>query len=66
MRRDEYLRWICGFANADGGVLVIGRDGKGFAVGAPNAKKLLGVLISYLVLRKGMSIYIILYFILEL
>ena len=22
--RDEYLRWICGFANAEGGVLVIG------------------------------------------
>ena len=21
--RDEYLRWICGFANAEGGVLVI-------------------------------------------
>ena len=22
--RDDYLRWICGFANAEGGVLVIG------------------------------------------
>ena len=22
--RDEYLRWICGFANAEGGTLVIG------------------------------------------
>ena len=21
--RDEYLRWICGFANAEGGVLVL-------------------------------------------
>ena len=39
--RDEYLRWICGFANADGGVLVIGRNDKGMAVGVPNAKKLL-------------------------
>ena len=39
--RDEYLRWICGFANADGGVLVIGRNDKGVAVGVPNAKKLL-------------------------
>ena len=39
--RDEYLRWICGFANADGGKLVIGRDNRGKAVGVKNAKKLL-------------------------
>ncbi len=24
--RDEYLKWICGFANAPGGVLEIGRN----------------------------------------
>ena len=28
-RRDEYLKWICGFAKAEGGVLVIGRKDKG-------------------------------------
>ena len=39
--RDEYLRWICGFANAGGGVLVIGRNDKGVAVGVPNARKLM-------------------------
>jgi len=39
--RDEYLRWICGFANAEGGVLVIGRNDKGVVVGVPNAAKLL-------------------------
>ncbi len=39
--RDEYLKWICGFANAEGGVLVIGRNDKGVAVGVDNAKKLL-------------------------
>ena|ERR1700736_6739665 len=39
--RDEYLRCVCGFANADGGVLVIGRDDKGAAVGVENARKLL-------------------------
>src|SRR5882724_11640579 len=39
--RDEYLRWICGFANAEGGVLVIGRNDKGEAVGVRNAAKLL-------------------------
>lgn len=39
--RDEYLRWICGFANAQGGVLVIGRNDKGVTTGLPNATKLL-------------------------
>jgi hypothetical protein len=28
--RDEYLKWICGFANAQGGVLFIGKNDKGF------------------------------------
>ena len=27
--RDEYLRWLCGFANADGGTLIIGRNDQG-------------------------------------
>jgi ATP-dependent DNA helicase RecG len=31
--RDEYLRLICGFANAEGGILVIGRDDNGKAIG---------------------------------
>jgi ATP-dependent DNA helicase RecG len=39
--RDEYLKWICGFANAEGGVLVIGRNDKGTPVGVPDAHKLL-------------------------
>ena len=26
---DEYLKWICGFANADGGVLEIEKDEAG-------------------------------------
>lgn len=39
--RDDWLRWICGFANADGGVLVIGRDDAGKAVGLPDARRLL-------------------------
>ena len=38
---DEYLKWICGFANAEGGVLVIGRNDKGEIVGLTDAKKLL-------------------------
>ena len=39
--RDEYLKWICGFANAEGGVLEIGRNDKGIVVGVVAAKKLL-------------------------
>lgn len=39
--RDEDLNWICGFANADGGVLEIGKDDEGKVVGAEKAKKLL-------------------------
>lgn len=27
--RDEYLKWICGFANAHGGLLVIGKSDRG-------------------------------------
>ena len=39
--RDEYLRWICGFANAEGGVLEIGRNNRGVVVGVPNAARLM-------------------------
>jgi ATP-dependent DNA helicase RecG len=39
--RDEYLRWVCGFANANGGVLYIGKDDNGNVVGVKNAKRLL-------------------------
>ena len=39
--RDEYLRWICGFANAGGGVLVIGKNNRGEVVGVKNIEKLL-------------------------
>lgn len=39
--RDEYLKVICAFANADGGKLIIGIDDKGKPIGVENAKKLL-------------------------
>ncbi|MDI6800545.1 MAG: putative DNA binding domain-containing protein [Thermodesulfovibrionales bacterium] len=39
--RDEYLKVICAFANADGGRLIIGIDDKGKPTGVENAKKLL-------------------------
>ncbi|MBO7461325.1 MAG: putative DNA binding domain-containing protein [Bacteroidales bacterium] len=39
--REEYLKWICGFANAQGGTLFIGIDDKGEVCGVANSKKLL-------------------------
>jgi ATP-dependent DNA helicase RecG len=39
--RDEYLKWICAFANSDGGTLCIGKNDQGVVVGLPNAKALL-------------------------
>ena len=39
--RDEYLKWICGFANAKGGKIYIGKNDKGNVIGIGNAKKLL-------------------------
>ncbi len=39
--RDEYLKWICGFANANGGSIFIGKDDNGNVVGITDVKKLL-------------------------
>ena len=39
--RDEYLKWICGFANAQGGSIFIGIDDSGNVVGVKNCKKLM-------------------------
>lgn len=39
--RDDYLKWICGFANAQGGKIYIGVDDTGKVVGVQNGKRLL-------------------------
>ena len=39
--RDEYLKWLCGFANAQGGTLTIGKNDRGEVVGLANARQLL-------------------------
>ncbi len=39
--KDEYLKWICGFANANGGKIFIGENDKGEIIGLKNSKKLL-------------------------
>ena len=38
---DDYLKWICGFANAQGGKIYIGKDDNGNIVGVENYKKLM-------------------------
>lgn len=39
--RDEYLKWVCGFANAHGGKIYIGKDNHGQVTGLKNSKKLM-------------------------
>ncbi len=39
--RDEYLKWICGFANAKGGKIIIGKNDKGEVVDVRNPKRLM-------------------------
>ena len=61
--RDEYLRWICAFANSTGGVLYVGINDDGKVVGVKNAKELvydipnkvkdyLGILVQTTIKRK--------------
>ena len=38
--RDEYVKWLCGFANGQGGKLYIGINDKGEVCGVENAHKL--------------------------
>ena len=39
--QDEHLKWLCAFANAQGGVLEVGRNDKGQVVGLDNAERLM-------------------------
>jgi ATP-dependent DNA helicase RecG len=38
---DEYIKWVCGFANAQGGLMFIGKDDDGKVVGLDDYKKLM-------------------------
>lgn len=38
---DEYLKWICGFANAIGGIIFIGKDNAGKVVHLPDYHRLM-------------------------
>lgn len=39
--RDEYLKWVCGFANAKGGTFYVGIADDGSVTGLPDARRLL-------------------------
>ena len=39
--RDEYLKWICGFANAKGGRIFIGKNDRGEVIGIENYKRIM-------------------------
>ncbi len=38
---DDYLKWVCGFANAQGGIIFIGKDDNGNVVDVSESKKLM-------------------------
>ena len=54
--RDEYLKWICGFANAKGGKLLIGVDDHGQVVGIENYRRLLEEIPNKAVQHLGLAI----------
>lgn len=42
--QEDYLKWLCGYANTDGGVLNIGVNDDGYVVGIEDSKKMLEAL----------------------
>jgi len=41
---DDYLKWVCGFANAQGGTIYIGKDDNGQIVHVPDFKSLMEII----------------------
>ena len=39
--QDEYLKWLCGYANTEGGTLYIGVNDDGYVVGLEDSKRML-------------------------
>ncbi len=59
--RDEYLKWICGFANAQGGTIYIGIDDDGKVCGIENAKRLMEDIPNKIVTTMGIVVDVNLY-----
>lgn len=67
--RDEYLKWVCGFANAQGGRIYIGVDDDRQVIGVKDSKRLmedipnkvrdvLGIIVDVNLLKDGVKEYI--------
>ncbi len=54
--RDEYLKWVCGFANAQGGKIFIGINDKGEVTGVVDYKKLMDDLPNKIVNHLGLVV----------
>ena len=52
--KDEWLEWICGFANADGGIIYIGISDGGETVGLRNSQKLMEDIPNKIVSKLGL------------
>ncbi len=39
--QDEFLKWLCGYANTEGGILYIGVNDDGYVVGIENSQRML-------------------------
>lgn len=51
--KDEYLEWVCGFANAHGGKIYIGCDDNGTIIGVPRQVLSGLALESFLMKKRG-------------
>jgi len=54
--RDEYLKWICGFANAQGGKIYLGVNDKGKVIGLKDANRLMKDIPNKVQDRLGISV----------
>lgn len=54
--RDEYLKWVCGFANAQGGQIYIGINDNGEVTGVDDYRKLLDDLPNKIVQQLGLVV----------
>ena len=59
--KDEYLKWICGFANAQGAVMYFGVDDNHEVVGVNDSKKLLEDIPNKIVNYMGLVVDVNLY-----
>jgi ATP-dependent DNA helicase RecG len=50
---EEYLDWICGFANAQGGKIYIGKNNNGNVVGIVDYKELTGAALNEFLLKRA-------------